>query len=169
MAAPVLVRELEPSEVAVFRAIRLDALRSDPDAFGQTLESALGMSDEEWAERLAGAADEGAVLVAEQEGRVVGMAATGLDRGSPGAAFLWGMFVAPDARGGGAGAALLRAAEEWARAHGLGAMNAMVAAPNRAALDFYRAIGYEVGPVTGVLRPGSTIPVHPISRRLGDE
>jgi ribosomal protein S18 acetylase RimI-like enzyme len=161
------IRELTPDDAALFRTLRLDALRSDPGAFGQTLESALPLSDHEWRQRLEGVrAQGGAVLVAEQDGAAVGMCGVGRDTTHEKAAFLWGMFVAAATRGSGVGAALLREAEGWAMDRGYAEMHACVAAPNRSAVDFYRRQGYEIGPAAGTLRPGSEIPVHAIVKRL---
>jgi ribosomal protein S18 acetylase RimI-like enzyme len=160
------IRELGDAEVEVFRAIRLEALRVDPDAFGQTLAAALESSDEDWRRSLSSALDSGTILVAEDAGSVRGVCACGPDANDPSAAFLWGMFVSPTGRGQGIGAALVRRAEAWAVSRGRLEMHALVAAPNRDAIGFYETMGYQIGPVVGRLRPGSEIPVHSIGRRL---
>jgi GNAT superfamily N-acetyltransferase len=160
------VRELGEADLPLFKDIRLEALRSDPDAFGQTLEAARATPEAEWRESFGSALEAGAILVAESDSGVVGMCATGPDANDPSSAFLWGMFVRRDARGSGAGALLMRHAEQWARGRGLKEVHARVAAPNGDAIAFYDALGYEIGPIVGMLRPGSAIPVHSIMKRL---
>jgi GNAT superfamily N-acetyltransferase len=162
------IRPLEASDVALFRDLRTYALRCDPDAFGQTLESALAMNESDWRDRLRSALESGAILVAESRGLPVGMCGVGSDAGDPQTGWLWGMFVVPSSRRSGAGDLLLRAGEQWCAcaARGYQTIRALVAAPNQTAIHFYRNRGYAIGAETGVLRPGSEIPVYPISKRL---
>jgi GNAT superfamily N-acetyltransferase len=161
------VAELTPNDAALFRALRIEALTSDPDAFGQTVESAIAEPDSAWTERLAAlGGPRGAVLVARLGEAPIGFCGVGPDAERADGAFLWGMFVRAERRGTGAASALLAAAEAWARLHGHGVMRGMVAAPNETAIEFYRRRGYQVGKEVGTLRPGSAIPVHPISRDL---
>ncbi|RDI60935.1 GNAT family N-acetyltransferase [Microvirga subterranea] len=101
------VRRLDPSDAEDYRAIRLKALLTAPEAFGSVhaVESARPLED--FAERLASSA----VFGAYRDGRILGMAGfkqeTGLRDGHKG--FVWGFFVAPEARGQGVGAALMEA------------------------------------------------------------
>ncbi len=55
-----------------------------------------------------------------------------------------GISVAPDWRGRGVGTALMRAAEDWARAHGAELMMLNLDASNSGALRLYERLGYEV-------------------------
>ena len=74
--------------------------------------------------------------------------------------------VTPRCRRGGWGRRLLAEAESWLLQQGIHTLRARVAAPNASAISFYRACGYRIGPSIDVLRPGSTIPVHSIEKRL---
>ena len=86
------------------------------------------------------------VLWVEQEdpsgspSSVVGTALVGED-GHRG----WVYYVAVDEalRGRGIGAALMRSAEEWLAARGVGKLMLMVRSENHAVQDFYRSLGYE--------------------------
>ena len=86
------------------------------------------------------------VLWVEQEdpsgspSSVVGTALVGED-GHRG----WVYYVAVDEalRGRGIGAALMRSAEEWLAARGVGKLMLMVRAENHAVQEFYRGLGYE--------------------------
>jgi GNAT superfamily N-acetyltransferase len=163
---PTVVRPLDSSEAALFRTIRVRALRCDPDAFGQTLESAEAMREQDWIARLEAALSSGTVLVAEQNGEPVGMCGVGADAHDPHVGWLWGMFVDGRLRRAGVGRLLLDSAERWCAARGFHAIHALVAAPNQEAIRFYRGRGYEIGPESGKLRPGSAVAVFPISRVL---
>lgn len=85
-------------------------------------------------------------LVAEREGRVVGMA--GLERcwahnvEGP-MARLIALVVEPGERGRGTGAALVAAGEEWARAQGARSLRLNTATHRERTHEFYRRLGYE--------------------------
>ena len=161
------IRAVVRTDLERFKALRLDALKSDPDAFGQTFEAASRESDEEWAEKLSRTFSEGdAIFVAEVDGEFIGMCGVGEDRTRRGYGFVWGVFVKKPYRKSGAGSRLMDAAEAWAVERGFGGVNGWVAAPNDEAINFYRRRGYEVGADFEPLRPGSDIPVHPISKRF---
>lgn len=88
--------------------------------------------------------DESAFLAAEIDGDVVGV--LGLARGTRLAnrhTAEFGITVARAARGRGVGTALIRAAEERARAWGVRKVTLGVLAENEAARRLYRRLGYE--------------------------
>ena len=87
-----------------------------------------------------------AVLVAEEDGRLVG--SLGIEVQAYGVAEL-GMMVAADRRGQGVGSALLEAAIEWARAAGAHKVSLQFWPHNEAAGALYRKFGFED---EGVLR-----------------
>jgi len=58
-------------------------------------------------------------------------------------AFVEGWFVEPDARGVGVGAALIRAAEVWARSQGCAEIASDTEADNVASAAAHRALGFE--------------------------
>jgi aminoglycoside 6'-N-acetyltransferase I len=91
------------------------------------------------------------ILVAEaSEGHLVGFAevtlrsrADGCDPSRP-VGYLEGWFVAEEHRRRGIGAALLRAAEDWARAHGCVEMASDTWLANDASQRAHEALGFEV-------------------------
>jgi L-amino acid N-acyltransferase YncA len=88
----------------------------------------------------------GLTVVAVADGRVVGTAKMGPNRGGPGAHVATASFmVAAASRGQGVGAALCRDAIDWARSSGYASMqfNAVVET-NTAAVDLYRRLGFQV-------------------------
>jgi GNAT superfamily N-acetyltransferase len=162
-----IIRALVQADYARFKALRLDALKSEPGAFGETFESAVRTSDREWSDKLARTLESGDVIfVAEADGEFVGMCGVGEDRTRRGEGFVWGVYVKGPYRKSGAGSRLMDAAEAWAEGRAFGGVNGLVAAPNDKAISFYLRRGYEVGEAVGTLRPGSDIPVHPISKRF---
>ncbi|HZB22317.1 MAG TPA: GNAT family N-acetyltransferase [Gaiellaceae bacterium] len=87
--------------------------------------------------------DERVVLAAEQDGDVVGMGQLALDPAENGRhrAEIQRVAVAPDARGGGVGRALMRALEDAARGRGV-TLAWLTTHDGTDATHFYESIGY---------------------------
>jgi ribosomal protein S18 acetylase RimI-like enzyme len=135
------IRRVRPDEWQAHRAIRLRALESDPDAFGETLTHALTDDDAAW-QRRADRPDGMAFVAVADDGRFVGMANGGPAPGHPEFAAVYGMWVAPEARGQGIGGALLAAVEGWARAAGYDSIGLGVTTTNEPAIRLYASKGY---------------------------
>jgi ribosomal protein S18 acetylase RimI-like enzyme len=135
------VRQLGPGEAALLRDLRLRALADSPMAFGSTLAREQDFPQAEW-ERRAGegaAGERQAAFVAEPgAGLAVGMLADD----EPGAARLYAMWVAPQARGSGAGRALVDAVIGWAAGRGLRVLRTAVTEGNAAAMALYTRAGF---------------------------
>lgn len=136
-AVSVIVRALRPGEEAACRALR-HALWPD---------CAEAMHDAELA-AIAAAPDANAVFVADVDGELVGFLEASLrDRvdgclTSP-VAYIEGWYVAAGHRGRGIGAALVAAAEHWARVRGCREMASDVELANDGGQRAHRALGYE--------------------------
>jgi ribosomal protein S18 acetylase RimI-like enzyme len=142
-----LIRILGAEDAAAYQALRLHGLRESPAAFGSTYEGEVDTPLAEIAARLArGAAGENVVFGAWDEGgQLVGVA--GLGRGTSlktrHRAGVWGMYVAPEARGGGVGRALLAALIAHARSlDGVERLVLGVEAGNEPARALYRSFGF---------------------------
>lgn len=99
------VREIDASEWETWRALRLRALREDPDAFASTLATALERDAQDGeAYWLGYFSRPGPALIAEVDGAPVGLARVVVEDGP---AHLYSMWVAPEARGKGVGAHLV--------------------------------------------------------------
>ncbi|URW76158.1 GNAT family acetyltransferase [Sphingomonas donggukensis] len=85
-----------------------------------------------------------AVLVARGGSDITGSVMVG-DDGHRG--WVYYLAVAPDARRGGVGRALMAAAEDWLRARGCVKIQLMVRGDNVAAAAFYESLGLEPQPV----------------------
>ena len=142
------VRAVPPAEAEALRALRQRALREEPHAFLSSEAEGERRDLDEWRANLAGkwAGPEQWVLGAYREGELVGMA--GCFRGERDKerhkAIVWGMYVAPEARGLGLGRALLSEAVARMRAlKGVLQVQLSVTAGNEAALGLYRRLGFQ--------------------------
>ncbi|MES3024510.1 MAG: GNAT family N-acetyltransferase [Pseudomonadota bacterium] len=148
---PIVIRTLEAHEAACYRAVRLRALADAPDAFCSTLASEQPRPLEAWAARLAAAAASGqdCPLVAELAGAPVGLVWAKRDAADPAVVNIFQLWVAPEGRGRGVAAALLREAIAWARAGDARFVQLSVTCGDNAAARLYRREGFEdTGPAT---------------------
>jgi ribosomal protein S18 acetylase RimI-like enzyme len=135
------VRRLAPGEAELLRDVRLRALQDAPMAFGSTYAREVAFEDAEWERRAtANAAGERSVafVVEPRDGLVV----AAIDQSDPELAHLYAMWVAPEARGTGAGRALVDAVVAWAIERGARRLETSVAEGNPAAMRLYVAAGF---------------------------
>lgn len=113
--APVSVRALRAEDAEAWASLRRAALEAHPLAFGATAEGGCAALVAFALARIA--LEESVLLGAFLEERMVGIVGIRRERGPKERhkAYLWGMFVAPEARRRGAGTLLLEAAIEAAR------------------------------------------------------
>jgi ribosomal protein S18 acetylase RimI-like enzyme len=166
-----MIRYLTPRDREKVIAIRLEALSCDPDAFGATLDEVSKRSDADWDAWISKVIvpEEKNIIVIEEEGRPVAMCGFGVSDENGPVGFLWGMFVSRAHRRKSYGRRMLNEAEVWLKQKARTKITACVAAPNDHAVAFYRRCGFTVGPVSGVLRPGSVIPIYPIEKEISAE
>lgn len=143
-----MIRILGADDAAAYQALRLRGLRESPAAFGGTYQGEVDTPMAEIAARLArGAGRENVVFGAWDEGgRLVGVA--GLGRGTSlktrHRAGVWGMYVAPEARGGGVGRALVAALVDHARSlDGVERLVLGVESGNQPARALYLSFGFK--------------------------
>lgn len=138
----VAIRTLTPADAAAWHVLRLDGLARHPEAFGGSVEEETSLDAAALAARLSPPAPS-AVFGAFAPGLV---GAVGLDAFRPAKlrhrALVWGVYVAPAARGLGVGAALLAAVAAHARAAGLERLELGVGVGNAPARALYIAAGY---------------------------
>lgn len=130
---------MRPEEWARLRELRLRALATDPRAFGATLDEERLLPDDAWRERAAGDATR-AFFVAENAGAWVGLVgARVLDDASH---ELIAMWTAPEARGRGAGRALVESVVAWARDRNAPDLHLWVIDENEPARRLYERCGF---------------------------
>ncbi len=145
-----MIRRLGSDDAKAFRAIRLEALRDNPDAYGSTLEDWQSAPLESFAERLRAGYVFGAFL------HDALVAITAYDREKGGnlrhRGWVTAVYVQPAARGSGMAGRLLAAVTEKARADGVSQLELHVATDNLPALRTYRKAGFaEYGTVPRAL------------------
>jgi RimJ/RimL family protein N-acetyltransferase len=139
------IRILGPADAGAWRALRLDALRLHPEAFGAAYEDEAGLPEQAFRDRLAPPAP-GAVFGAWAGGALLGT--TGL-RVEPRAKLrhkgvVWGVFERTEARGQGLSTALLAAVVAHARAAGLERLQLTVVTSNATARGLYDRAGFRI-------------------------
>lgn len=160
-------RTFAQHEWAVYKDLRLRALADSPDAFGSTLAQEQNRSDAEWASRLAAGADSWDFpLVAEVDGKPIGLAWGRIELSSPAVANLYQMWVAPSHRHLGAGRMLLEAVIAWARAKNASYLELGVTDGNDPARRLYSRAGFEPVGQPQPLRPGSALWVQTMRLKL---
>jgi ribosomal protein S18 acetylase RimI-like enzyme len=139
------IRELTVDDAETHRALRLRAVREEPDAFGSSWEEESQRPLEATIARLQ---DSNVVAFGgfDDDGNLVGMVRLAREVGIKGQhkANIFGMYVAPEARGRGLGRMLLDAAIARAREiSGIELLLLAVVTTNTAARNLYLATGFE--------------------------
>jgi GNAT superfamily N-acetyltransferase len=135
----VTIRRLGEDDVAVFRQIRLEALRKEPGAFASTAADWEALPEEEWRRRL-----QAPVFVAFSDGEPVGIMGL-LRQGSSKMAHratIVMVYVRRDLRGAGVAPRLLGALVDYASEHGIRQLELAVSMEEPAARRFYRKHGF---------------------------
>lgn len=135
-----LVRRLTPDDAEIFRAIRLESLRNDPEAFAASYEFEEGLALNDFADRL----KKDAIFGGFQDGELMGTAAFAALK-SPKArhkGILWGMYLREQARGSGLGQALVERVVDHAGSQ-VEQLQLTVVTSNQRALRFYKSLGFE--------------------------
>jgi GNAT superfamily N-acetyltransferase len=152
------IRRIAADEAQALRDIRLRALADTPLAFGSTHAREAAYPPEQWEAWARDSADgaSAATLFAidDPDDSPVGLAfaVVDADAGESGAetAHLFAMWVAPEARGTGAGAALVGAVVDWMAAQGARTLRTAVTLGNDPAARLYTRVGFVD---TGVREP----------------
>ena len=143
--ADVVIRQLSETDWETLREIRLRALDDSPDAYGRTYAHEKAHTEDVWRERASGglAGPPSISLIAESDGRSVGMAGSRVRPHDEQIADLFAMWVAPQARGRGIAAALVEHICTWAAATGCHEVHLSVTEGNNAAVRLYERSGFE--------------------------
>lgn len=133
------------SDVTAYRTARLRALREDSTAFVERFEDASAWPLQRWTDRVLDNEkhDQTTTHLAWLDDRVVGMA-TGVLSTTAGAPELVGMWVAPEARGRGVGAELVRRIAAWATEASSLALELWVITGNDHAISLYQRCGFRI-------------------------
>jgi len=133
-----LVREVEPDDWAILRDIRLAALQDAPQAFGSTYLREARFTEAQWRKRIN---DRAVTFFAHLDEDPAPAGIAGVWVGD-GAADLVSMWVRPDVRRRGVGAALVTAAAGWAKARDHDTLFLWVTELNASARRLYEHYGF---------------------------
>jgi GNAT superfamily N-acetyltransferase len=145
---PVTIRPTREDDTIAYRELRLEALRTHPEAFGADYAESLARPIERWQQNVrdGAGADLGVTYVAEAGGALAGM--TGIYRDSGlkmrHCGNIWGVYVRPEWRGSGVADALIEACVAWARDKNLRHAKLSVVTTNAAAIRRYVRRGFSV-------------------------
>lgn len=118
MAARIHVRLFTPDEWPLYKAIRLEALQSDPHVFGSSHAKESADPDSRWQDGLRDPQTVAIFGVFDGDA-LIGMTGIKLLRDDPAGltAKLWGSWIKPAARSRGVSIPMYRARLDWAAAH----------------------------------------------------
>ena len=135
----ITVRALGVDDWEQYRSVRLTALHDSPEAFVATHDEEQAEPEEFWRARM----ERSTRLLAERDGRPVGIASVGLvDDDQPEASQLFGLWVHPEARGSGVATALVRAGARTAAESGKRQLLYWVGTDNGRAVAFASGFGF---------------------------
>lgn len=139
---PFAIQKLSAFDAQDYRDLRLEGLVAHPGTFGASWEDESLLSVEDFAQRL----EQKHVFAARhtETKNMLGTVGINLSTASKTKhkAMIWGMYVRPDARGSGLGAALMQHVLDYARPM-LEQVNLVVEASNVAAYRLYEKMGFE--------------------------
>jgi ribosomal protein S18 acetylase RimI-like enzyme len=143
------IRPLTGDDTPEFRELRLRALRDHPDAFSSDAEKFEKTPLPDIKSRLSGEGQhaDNFTLGAYIDGRLIGMVGLMREQNTKlqHKAFIWGVYVAPEARGSGVARALMQEAISRARRlDGLEMLYLGVRSDNTAARSLYLSLGFAV-------------------------
>lgn len=134
----ITVRSLGEDEWQQYRSVRLRALEDSPEAFAATLEDEQAFDAEFWRVRMRRSIR----LLAERDSEPVGVASLGQHTEHERVGELFGLWVAPDARGTGVASELVRAGADAARRQGRTHLAYWVSTENGRAVAFASGFGF---------------------------
>lgn len=135
-----VVRVLTADDWSAYRTTRLEALRTDPDAFGSSFEQESAFTEDEWCARVS--PQGGAVFAVEDGGAIVATGAVITDWVDPSVRVLVAMWTDVLHRGRGHGRMIVEHAVAHARASGATAIRCSVTEGNDGAARLYESCGF---------------------------
>ena len=140
-----MIRRIQAADAPTVRAVRLQALATDPSSFASTYEREAAFPEQTWTDWAASDAfgSDVATFLAIRGAEPVGIVAAYRDEQQPQTFHVIAMWVAPEARREGIGRRLLRDVEQWIASCDGTCVQLSVADAALAACRLYAAAGYE--------------------------
>jgi len=142
-----LLRPAQPADLEALIALRLEALRTNPTAFGGDYEHSLKQPPGYWLSRFLPEPNAGQVVVTEaDDGQLLGTAGISRQMGPKTlhSASIWGIYVLPEFRGQRITGAMLEACFAWGRTHGVLIVKLGVVTDNLPAIRSYQRAGFSI-------------------------
>jgi RimJ/RimL family protein N-acetyltransferase len=143
----IVIRPVTLDDVDAFRELRLEALRTQPIAFGADYADNLARPRGFWVDRIAPGDDVASLIhVADASGELVGLTGIRAEAGpkQKHVGIVWGVFVREAWRGRRLGDRLVNACTEWGAAQGLRYAKLGVHTGNTSAICCYLRCGFSV-------------------------
>jgi len=167
-AEDVVIRALLPSDVELFRTVRMHALEDSPDAYVETID---GARDCDWQSRTArlflSDPPDGVAYLACVGDLPIGMVLAG-HKDHNDSPFLAAMWVHPDFRRRGVGHSLVARALAFLRSAGQQRVSLWVTESHAGVFKFYEDLGFQRTGARSPLRSGSDITILEMARPLVD-
>ena len=143
----IIIRPVTLDDAEALFALRLDALQTNPEAFGANYEDTIKnwTAESYTASRVPPVDSDSIIFCAELEGKLVGVMGFLREKSTKTkhSGVIWGVFTKPSARGQGIGKKLLQAIIDHARnCEGLAIINLTVITENQAAIALYEKMGF---------------------------
>jgi ribosomal protein S18 acetylase RimI-like enzyme len=161
------IRTIRPDEWPALREIRLRALMDAPDAFGATFAEESVSPDEAWQHR-ADRPDGTMIVAVDDAGRFVGMGSGGPAPDAFAFAAIYGMWIAPEARGQRIGEGIIRAVARWAIDRGYEGIGLGVTLGNEPAIRLYERLGFRDTGERFPLRDGTDLTIQVMATSLAE-
>jgi len=158
------IRRIEMGEVALYRQVRLTALKEAPEAFCTTYAEAMARDEESWRAQADenASSDDRALFLARANEETIGLAGVYREESATKTGELCQVWVAPAYRRTGVAVGLMDVLMAWAVERDFRQILATIRAGNERALRFYRTYGFvNAEGVVGPL-PGDTVLVREI-------
>jgi ribosomal protein S18 acetylase RimI-like enzyme len=140
-----ILEQITAKNAMAFKAVRLQALKDSPLAFGSTYAKESQLSDADWLKRAAEWSSERSIAYLAMDGASpCGIAGAFLGETDPSKAHLVSMWVAQNHRRSGLGRALAGTLIAWAEERNAQSLHLAVTNSNRAAIAFYKQIGFRM-------------------------
>jgi RimJ/RimL family protein N-acetyltransferase len=148
LAGDISIRLIRDSDLDAYKALRLEALREHPEAFGTDYDEDLGQPESVWIDRLTNSIDNpgGCIALADAGGELAAMAGV-FRRDSVKVrhvATIWGVYVRPKYRGQQLVDRMIAELLNWCRANQVGIVHLTVVTSNGPAIRCYLRCGFSV-------------------------
>ncbi|EKT4476331.1 GNAT family N-acetyltransferase [Pseudomonas putida] len=163
------VRPVAASDWRSYRDLRLRALRDSHEVFASTHERESVRDDDDWLARVSAVASSSTAqaFFAHWNNEACGLVWCKASDVESSVVEIFQMWVAPDARGLGAGSALLESAITWAEDRGAACVRLGVTIADSPAMHLYKASGFHAVGAPEPLREGSALMSQSMELNLG--